>query len=844
MSSRFPLHRRIVSAVLAALACIAVERFQWSDPLDHVTYDILIRGFKLPPPPDALLVAIDDLSLAELGRWPWPRERHVDFLRKVTDAGAAVVALDVIFAERDVEYPEVDLLLAEALAQNGRVVLPIYFDRLGRDFGLRVVPPVAPLAESALALGHVHVDIQSDGAVRGIYGYEGLGGQYWRHFALVVEHIQEELKAGRTLGRAVLQQRLLTEEPRHREYLNVPLMGPADTMPQVSYVDVVRGRVAPDELAGKVLFVGATGAGLGDSVVTSLGRMSGIEFNANVYNASRRSELIRTLSQGLSNAAGAIVTFALFMLLTSVPPRTQLWVLCTLLAGVVLTSLVMLRMWNLWFSPLHIIFGLLVGYPVWSWMRLSSALSLIQSQLRALDVPHATREESPFWAVVSVRARMLAEAGYIASWHIEQVASSTRWRKGQPRWQHSDGESVGVLHGDGQVQCLRLNWRDAQYRPLRPVERLFWVDEVPSHDTADDSTDLTVARFQRAFEHAREFRELVDSAIENLTAGIIITDIAGEILFFNTEARHLLPMTRTGLSVFFLLAGLKLDDGEELASLVRELALNDKPFEVEARIPEVQRDVLLRGRAIDMSLAVMVFVLADTTEIKLSERSRLEAINFLSHDLRAPLNSVISLLEAERDSDSSGISAALAHRIGEHVRTTLGYAENFVQLSRLKHNSELQMEACEGRSIIDDAASLVYRSASQKGVALEFDYPENDVWLWCNRSLVERACLNLIENAIKYSDGGRVMVSLGRDRDCGLIEVQDEGVGIDASRIDSVFELFQQGSTPRGGVGLGLRFVAAVADSHDGSIDVRSFAGEGSRFSLRIPLAEESLALG
>ncbi len=838
MATRFSLHRRLLSALLAALVCVAIERFEWSGPLDHVGYDILIRGFQIAPPPDALLVAIDDKSLAELGRWPWPRERHVDFVRRVTRAGAAVVAFDVIFADRDIEYPQVDVLLAEAIAQNERVVLPVYFDRLGPGLGLRLVPPVAPLAEAALALGHVHVDVQRDGAVRGIYAVEGLGELYWPHFALVVQQIRDDQEAGAALTRQTLRESLLADQYSAREYLNVPLMGPAETAPHVSYVDVVKGRIPPQELAGKVLFVGATGAGLGDSIVTSLGRMSGVEFNVNVYNASRRGELIRTVDMLVSNIIGAIVTFCLFMFLTSVPPRTQLLVICIMLVSVVLASLVLLRLLHVWFSPLHIMFGLLVGYPLWSWMRLSSALRLIQSQLLALDVPHAAREESPYWSVVSVRARMLAEAGYISSWHIEKPRVAPRLKDGEMRWTHSAQESVGMLYGDGIAQCLRLQWRDTDRRPRRPVERLFWVDE-DSHAVSENSTDLTVARFQRAFEHAREFRELVDSAIENLTAGILMTDIAGEILFFNSEARHLLPTTRTGLSVFFLLAGLKIDDGDELTSLVRRLALDDVAFEVEAHIPEVDRNVLLRGRGIDMSLSVMVFVLADTTEIKQSERSRLEALNFLSHDLRAPLNSVLSLLDARRGSESAGDDAELMRQIGDYVKTTLGYADNFVQLSKLKHNSELQMEGCEGQSIIDDAVSPLFRPAAQKGVALVLDYPDDEIWLWCNRSLVERACLNLVENAIKYSDGGQITVRLRREPDMALIQVQDQGLGIDPSRIGSVFELFQQGVAPRGGVGLGLRFVAAVADSHRGAIDVSSEEGQGSTFSLRIPLAEE-----
>ncbi|MFV0477897.1 MAG: CHASE2 domain-containing protein [Parahaliea sp.] len=836
------LRRQLLLGLLAALVCCLIDRFNWSAPLDRGAYDFLISGTLLPPPADVLLVAIDDQSLAELGRWPWPRERHVDFLRRVTQAGAAVVAMDIIFADRDAEYPQADELLADAVREHGHVVLPVYFDRLGPGLGQREVLPMVPLRNTASVLGHVHVDVEADGAVRGIYTNEGVGRHLWPHFALVVQGLVEN-RLGTNKFFDPLPDMLGPSELSRRHYVRVPLMGPAETVRQISYADIVKGRIEPQLLADKVLFVGATSAGLGDSIATPLGRMSGIEFNINIYNASRRGELISLVHGPLSLIVSFGLSFLLFVVITSLPSRGQLLALCSALLILLLAALMLIRLSALWYSPVSVMLALMLFYPVWSWMRLSSALQLIESQLKVVDRHHMPRQDNSFWGGLGRRADLLQRAGYVDNWRLEPELMPRISNAIDQRWEHYGKQSWRVFQAQGRAQRLRLVWHDEELRPLRAMQSLFQIDADDWRDSAE-GIDATVAHFRQSFERAREFRELVDGSIENMTAGVLIADISGELLFANSEARNLLPMDSVGNedihSVFALFRQIEPADDENLTRLLQELALNNIAFEMEGRIDgPTERDVLLRGRSIDLAMPTMIFVLADTTEIKQSERSRIEALNFLSHDLRAPLNSVLTLIEAAPVTEVVPEQAELLSRIDGYVRTTLGYAENFVHLSRLKHRPHIGMEACEAQSIVDDALSLLVGRAEQKGIELVLDYPQEEIWLHCNRSLLERACLNLVDNAIKYSDGGVVTLTLSEDAGAGIgvIRVGDQGAGIDASRMASVFKLFEQGETPRGGVGLGLRFVAAVAELHEGAITLDSEPGKGTVFTLRIPLS-------
>ena len=131
--------------------------------------------------------------------------------------------------------------------------------------------------------------------------------------------------------------------------------------------------------------------------------------------------------------------------------------------------------------------------------------------------------------------------------------------------------------------------------------------------------------------------------------------------------------------------------------------------------------------------------------------------------------------------------------------------------------------------------------AQTRDIGLSFDYDQDvDVWVRGNNELLERLVVNLLTNAIKYSqEGGAVEVSLSAVENKVVCQVRDHGVGIPEEFQDKLFERFSRASTSGGartrGAGLGLRFVKVVTERHGGDIEVRSTPGEGSCFILSLP---------
>ncbi|NND68545.1 MAG: CHASE2 domain-containing protein [Halioglobus sp.] len=752
------VYGRLLLTLVGACFCAALHWFNWLQPVDRMIYDTFNEAMPAPEAPDITIVAIDEKSLRELGRWPWPRENHVELLRQLDRADVSAVAMDLLFVEPYIDYPEVDQLLAQAMAQLQNVVLPVFIGQAGPGGRLMEMQPIRALAEAAAGLGHVHIEVDSDGVARGVYLREGLGAARWPHFAVALANV---------LGRPVqplpgVSDRRVLDNPAPgaiiRSHANlVPFIGPAGTVAQVSYVDVLKGRVAPAELRGKVLFVGATAAGHVDNITTSLGQISGVEVNANIFHALRNDLLASPVPQAPSAGIALVLIGLTIFFVTRLPPG---YLLVALLGAAILLpfmSFLVLQFWRLWLSPGPMLLTLVFAYPLWNWLRLASAMDFIEAQTQEL-------------------ARENDQRSFLGS---------------------------------------------AQQEP------------VPDRS---DPVAAIMFRLERAYRESRNNHELVRETLQQLAAGVILAEQGGAILLANDEATELLGAAAPGSPLVGALRVIELEEGLQWQAVLAGLQVPGDHFHCEGHRPDRQQDILLNAGIIGLGRPLLLLVLTNVTELKQSEKQRAEALNFLSHDLRAPLTSVLALIESARDTPAA-VDMTLLRQIESYIQSNLSYAENFIQLARLEQADPPRFDQCAAQSLVDNAVGQLYHIAASRGIRFELDDAEDDIWLRCSRDLVERVLINLLDNAIKHSpDGAVITVAASSEKQCAVFTVSDEGQGIEAASTQRIFEQFHQGTHARSGAGLGLRFVAAVAQTHGGSIEAENIAAGGSRFTLRLPL--------
>jgi two-component system sensor histidine kinase SenX3 len=231
----------------------------------------------------------------------------------------------------------------------------------------------------------------------------------------------------------------------------------------------------------------------------------------------------------------------------------------------------------------------------------------------------------------------------------------------------------------------------------------------------------------------------------------------------------------------------------------------------------------------------------------LSERARLDAVRTdfvsnISHELKTPVGALALLAETIMDSDDLEMHQRLASKMVDEAHRAAGTIDDLLELSRIELGGQGERDDVSITAVLRDAAARQGLTAESFGVAVEVS-EANGLMVKGNRLQLVSAVSNLIDNAVKYSNrGGVVRVAAGSSDGAVEISVADRGVGIPARDIDRIFERFYRVDRARsrdtGGTGLGLAIVRHIATNHGGDVAVRSREGEGSTFTLRIPIEE------
>ncbi|MGC5701653.1 CHASE2 domain-containing protein [Pseudomonas sp. NFXW11] len=383
--------------------------------LNNLFYDNLRRFTPLPVDPRILLVTIDDYSLQQLGRWPWPRAVHGQMLDQLTAAGAKGVLFDVILSEPG-STVENDTRLAAALCRAGNVFLPVLREgvaRYGQDLG--EIPPVPLLRNCARGLGHINAEADVDGTVRSVYLREGpqqapRAQLTWLLYQLTASEPLAQRMPG--IDEPQVTQGWLRANP-----VRIPFISQAAGFPSVPYVSVLRGEVPPELLRDRLILVGSTAPGLGDRYVTaqsgSQGTTAGVEIQANLLNGLLQQRNVVALGQWSGMLlAMALVAALLGLLLWR--PRHALWLTLGCMSLALLGAVLMLRL-GFWWSPVASLLGMLLAYLIWNWRRLSVILAYFGWELERLDnepkvLPERRRTQIPAGDVLQGQIVALEQA--------------------------------------------------------------------------------------------------------------------------------------------------------------------------------------------------------------------------------------------------------------------------------------------------------------------------------------------------------------------------------------------------------------------------------------------------
>lgn len=344
-------------------------------------------------------------------------------------------------------------------------------------------------------------------------------------------------------------------------------------------------------------------------------------------------------------------------------------------------------------------------------------------------------------------------------------------------------------------------------------------------------------------------RNELEAILTSMVEGVIAVDAEGHIVNVNRAAASLLH------------ADLDQAKGQPIETVIRDVALRDfvqetlrggQSHEMELMLPIDGRRVFhVHGTPLPDDQhpeGGAVIVLHDMTRIHHLEKLRRDFVANVSHELKTPVTSIQGFLEAVSDTgfeDPDKVQQYLTV-VMRHAERLNHIIDDLLTLSRLEeegHQRDIRLVETDLCEIIESAVEMSAIKAQEKDIGVKAS-TSGPVTARVNAALLEQALVNLIENAVKYSDPGKsVDITVHQDETQVAIAVADQGCGIAEKHHDRLFERFyvvdKGRSRKMGGTGLGLAIVKHIANVHGGSIQLKSQLGEGSVFTLCLPRMEQ-----
>jgi two-component system phosphate regulon sensor histidine kinase PhoR len=337
------------------------------------------------------------------------------------------------------------------------------------------------------------------------------------------------------------------------------------------------------------------------------------------------------------------------------------------------------------------------------------------------------------------------------------------------------------------------------------------------------------------------------SVLASMEEGVLAVDQKGTVLNLNDTCAVLL-----GVDPFKV-------QGRLVHEVIRKSNLLEFVERTLASTAPVEEDFELRGQenrwlhahgtvlhdAQRRNMGALI-VLHDVTRLRHLENVRRDFVANVSHELRTPITSIKGFVETLlhenlEDKDNSlrflGIVLKQVNRLDEIIQDLLMLSH--VERGTEEQTIQLEIELLDG--VLRSAVEMCEKRAGDKQITIQVECPE-ELTARINAPLLEQAVVNLVDNAIKYSEARATVRVTGSQPPEGVaIRVEDEGCGIEAKHLPRLFERFYRVDRARsrelGGTGLGLAIVKHIVAAHKGAVRVESTIGRGSTFTILLPTA-------
>ncbi|RKZ22646.1 hypothetical protein DRQ18_02165 [bacterium] len=326
-------------------------------------------------------------------------------------------------------------------------------------------------------------------------------------------------------------------------------------------------------------------------------------------------------------------------------------------------------------------------------------------------------------------------------------------------------------------------------------------------------------------------KEELDGILSSIQEGLVVMSKDGKIIRANKSMKKITGISDMEGKMFweiFLLnspsiSSLIKNSIETGKSMTEEVSIGDRRFLSSITHMKTKNEVVL--------------VLHDITRLKKLEEFKKDLVMNVSHELRTPLTAIYGYLETLEE-EMEEEKKHYVDIIKKHTWRLINLVNDLLTLSELEKKGEIDYEDVDITRMVNQIMKFFEKKAKEKGIMLKASVPEN-LHMKGDGFRLEQMLLNLVDNAIKYTESGEVEILVRKKKKNIEFRVRDTGMGIPPECIPRIFERFYVVNKARsrelGGTGLGLSIVKHIVELHGGEIFVESTPGKGSTFTVIIP---------
>ncbi len=337
------------------------------------------------------------------------------------------------------------------------------------------------------------------------------------------------------------------------------------------------------------------------------------------------------------------------------------------------------------------------------------------------------------------------------------------------------------------------------------------------------------------------------AAVESMADGLVMFDLSGKVLIINRASRAMLGFEKDAEATADSIRAVIGDAFDPLISNAENLAAEHFACELTLGV-ERKRAIRIEGLPVTKGGERIgsILVMRDVTKQRELDQAKYELISNVSHELRTPLAIISNVIS----NALIGVSGELDERLrtnlemcDSNTRRLTNIIDKLLNMASMdKGDISIKREMIDLSAIVKDIGASFEQEARIKGISMNINIPKSPIAAFVDAKAIGNVLLNLISNAIRFTEKGSVTVDAGVKGNFVEISVSDTGVGIPKDEQSLIFDSFHQIGRTYGpgekGVGLGLAISRKLVEQHGGSISVMSAPGKGTRFTILLPIGE------